>query len=157
MLFNPNPMFSRKGPDIITQRQESERRDNLLRHELIMPDEGNMAVFKAISNADPKYAKHLTQANELVMLFARHLGGGIELLEQPVCRSCEGVGTWDAPDSKGNPRGYCFGCNVHTTNPITVSKYLLEQVKGMDDATLEMLTKAARKEEIYDSARIEED
>lgn len=109
------------------------------RHKLDIDHKRNQEILKGIGNVNPKYAKHITMRNELVMNFAMKKAGGIEILEQPVCRSCEGVALWDRKTSKGEERAYCFNCNVHTTNPITVQRYLLEHTKMFTQEQLELL------------------
>ena len=62
--------------------------------------------------------------NDLIAGLARHLGGGIELMEQPVCEKCERVGTWD----KGNT-GYCHHCGHRTLKPITMGEFFIKYVE----------------------------
>lgn len=117
------------------------------KHKLNLDHTRNKEILKGIGNVDPKYAKHLTLRNELVMNFAMKASGGIELLEQPVCRSCEGIALWDHKTSKGEERAYCFNCHVHTTNPITVKKYLLEHTKQFSNEQLELLLSIGKDDE----------
>jgi len=124
------------------KEKERERRLTLDK-ELKKPDKDNIELLKTIEGINPKYAKHVLAGNKLLMEFVKHMGGGIELLEQPVCRRCENPISWDMPDSKGNQRGYCFKCNIHTINPITTREYLLTEVSNLPKEHIEMLLKQA--------------
>jgi len=124
------------------KEKEKERRI-ILDKEINKPDEDNLKLLKTIEGINPKYAQHVLTGNKLLMEFVKHVGGGIELLEQPVCRSCENPASWDLPDSKGNQRGYCFKCHTHTTSPITVKEYLLTEVSNLPKEEIEALLNMA--------------
>lgn len=89
-----------------------------------------------ISKVDPKYAKHMFLQNELIEKFAMNLGGGLDVLEQPVCIHCERPAAWNEGGS-----AYCFSCHKSTPadKAITVRKYLLEQTKCYTAEQLELL------------------
>lgn len=89
-----------------------------------------------IEGKDPKYAKHLLLRDDLVMKFALKVGGGVELLNQPMCPRCEIPGAWNTGAS-----GYCFRCgtSVPANKVVTVRDYLLEHTKGMKMEDLENL------------------
>ena len=93
--------------------------------------------MKAIQNKDPKYAKHMFLSNELVEKFAKHVVGGVNILEQPVCIHCEKPAAWNEGGS-----AYCFSCGKDTPSNkvVTVRQYLIEQLKGFDVDKLEMLS-----------------
>lgn len=138
-------------------KENQKKRRIILDKELKKPDTNNLKLLKMIQGVNPKYAKHMYQSNELLLQFAKHMGGGIELLEQPVCRRCESPASWDLPDSKGNDRAYCFGCHVHTVNPITVQEYLMREVMKMPEekikALLDMAIKKNEGEVIEDAGK----
>lgn len=127
-------------------KEEEKKRRIILDKELREPDKNNLRLLKTIEGINPKYAEHILNSNKLLMEFAKHMGGGIQLLDQPVCRSCESPASWDLPDSKGNERGYCFNCNVHTINPITVREYLLQEVAKLPKEHIKALITMAEKQ-----------
>lgn len=117
-------------------------RQALIVAEFNAPDLGNMAIMKAIEGKDMAYAKHMIEGNDLLKVFASKKGGGVNMLKQPVCGRCEGVGTWGDFTSRvtnGEPVGYCDACGHVTKNPITVEQYLREYIKGIDSTTLEAI------------------
>ena len=99
-------------------------------------DIDNHRVMKAIQSNDPKYAKHMFLRNQLLQSFAMRATGGIELLDQPVCRSCERPAAWNSGST-----GYCFACGTTTKDPITVEKYLMEYTKFFTAEQLEYMAK----------------
>lgn len=108
-----------------------------LRQSITNPDNKNIGVMKSISKVDPKYAKHMFLRNELLENFAMQVGGGIDLLSQPVCTHCEKPAAWD---DKGS--AYCFSCNktIPAKDVITVIDYLMEYTKMFTEEQLEVLT-----------------
>jgi len=126
-------------------KENQKKRRIILDKEINKPDENNLRLLNTIKGISPKYADHILNSNKLLIEFAKHMGGGIELLDQPVCRSCESPASWDLPDSKGNQRGYCFNCHVHTTNPITVREYLLTEVAKIPKDKIKVILKMAEK------------
>jgi hypothetical protein len=111
-------------------------RQTKLHKELIQPNQKNINTMKLIEKTDPKYARHMFLRNELIEQFAMHLGGGIDILEQPVCPHCERPAAWDQEG-----KGYCFSCkkSIPANKIVTVRQYLLEYTKGMSEEQLELL------------------
>lgn len=136
-------MLFKKNEHNINEHNKNRR--IILDKQINEPDKENLRVLKTIEGVNPKYAKHMYQGNKLLLEFAKHMGGGIHLLEQPVCRRCESPASWDFPDSKGNQRGYCFKCNIHTVNPTTVREYLMREVIKMPEDKIKMLLSMAEK------------
>lgn len=89
-----------------------------------------------LNKVNPKYAKHMFLRNELIENFAKFVGGGIDILGQPVCTKCERPCAWDSEGS-----AYCFSCNhkVPADKVITVLDYLLEYTKTFTEKELEIL------------------
>lgn len=117
--------------------EEGERLRRLkLQSDLNKDNKMNLEIMKMIDGKDPKYAKHIMNRDNIVMQFALKLFGGVDLLEQPVCPSCEIPASWNDLGS-----GYCFNC--HRTIPsnkiVTVREYLIDQIKGMSEQEIELL------------------
>ena len=81
----------------------------------------NISAMNEIKGLDPKLAKHVLDRNDLINSFAEQALGGIDVLDQPVCRHCERFAAWDQGGT-----AYCFVCGTTTENPITVRAYLLD-------------------------------
>lgn len=92
--------------------------------------------MKSIESVDPKFAKHMFLKNQLIENFAMHMGGGIELLQQPMCPSCEKPAAWNEAGT-----AYCFSCNrsIPADKITTVAQYLIEFTKGFNEEQLEVL------------------
>ena len=121
-------------------------RKSKLEQELLQPNKSNFEALKAIEGIDPKYAKHMFLSNTLIEQFVKHLGGGLDLLNQPVCTHCEKPCAWDKGGS-----AYCFSCNksIPAKDAITVKLYLLQETKGVSDDTLNLYVKGAERFEDY--------
>lgn len=119
-----------------------EARQYKLKKDLEKSHEGNLELLNSLGNTNPKYAKHILAKNELVMTFAKRMYGGIEILNQPVCRSCEGVATWDIGGT-----AYCFNCNVKTNDPISVKEYLIEYTDTFTQEQIEAFNSSIRRKE----------
>lgn len=91
--------------------------------------------MKAIESTEPKFAKHMFLRNQLLENFAKYMGGGVNILDQPMCNHCERPAAWHDGGT-----AYCFSCNHTTKEPITVKQYLIEYTKGIPEETLEILT-----------------
>lgn len=113
-------------------------RQGMLNKTLSTLDEDNIKIMKAIEGADPKYAKHMFLRNELLKKFSLSVGGGIDLLDQPVCTRCERPAAWNIGGS-----AYCFSCNTNIppNNVITVMEYLMEHTKAFTEEQLEVLNR----------------
>lgn len=122
-----------------------EYRKRKLHHDLNQHDTNNIRAIKAIEGVDPKYAKHMFLGNRLLEQFIKKQGGGLDLLDQPVCPHCEKPCAWDI--EKG---AYCFSCNksIPSDKVYTVSQYLLAQMKNVDIDTLHLYVKGAEVNEI---------
>lgn len=124
-MDSPNP-----HPELERLRQAQIRRRNL------MANPRHLDIMKAIDGKDPKYAKHMFLKNSIIEKFAKHVGGGVEILEQPVCIHCEKPAAWNEGGT-----AYCFYC--HGTTPadkvVTVQQYLMDQLKGFNEEALERL------------------
>lgn len=117
-------------------------RDFLLKEDFNAVKMDNVMLMKAIEGVSPALAKHMIDRNDLLKAFAYKVGGGIDILQQPVCGRCEGVGTWGSFDTQvttGERVGYCDACGHVTKNPITVEQYLDEEVKRIDTKVLKAM------------------
>lgn len=96
----------------------------------------NRKIVDIIGKTDPKYAKHMFLRNGLIEKFAMNLGGGLDILEQPVCIHCERPAAWDVGGG-----AYCFSCNknIPADKVITVMDYLMEYTKTFSEEQLEIL------------------
>jgi len=105
------------------------------------PNMRNLMLMKAIEGKDPAYAKHMIDKNDILSGFAFKMGGGIDILSQPVCGRCEGVGTWGDFSTTVTEGivGYCDACGHTTKDPITVEQYLSEYVARIDPDTMEAM------------------
>lgn len=104
-------------------------------------NKSTLAAMKNIKSADPKYAKHMLQKNDILEDFAFSIFGGVDILEQPVCRKCERPALWDHGDV-----GHCMACGTITKNPWTVRQYLLDQIdrRKLTQEQLEVLSMKGR-------------
>lgn len=107
-----------------------------LDNELSKHNTKNLEIMNTIGEIDPKYAKHMFLRNELIERFAISIGGGLDILGQPVCIHCERPAAWDIEGS-----AYCFSCNksIPAYKVITVMDYLKEFTKTFTEEQLEML------------------
>lgn len=110
----------------------------MLQKELSTIDTDNLKIMASIGKIEPKYAKHMFLRNELLQKFSMSMGGGIDLLEQPVCIHCEKPAAWNDGGS-----AYCFSCNksVPAKDVITVMEYLMEYTKMFSEEQLEVFNK----------------
>lgn len=120
----------------------NKKRQAKLQKELLMPNQKNINTMKLIEDTEPKYAKHMFLRNELIERFAMHIGGGLDILEQPICPHCERPAAWDKEG-----KAYCFSCHKSIDKTITVRQYLLEYTKGMTEQQLELLNKIGGRED----------
>ena len=113
-------------------------RKGMLQKELSTIDIDNAKTMKSIERVEPKYAEHMFLRNELLQKFSMSMGGGIDILEQPVCTHCERPAAWDVGGS-----AYCFSCNksVPAKDVITVMEYLMEYTKMFSEEQLEVLNR----------------
>lgn len=122
-------------------------RNNILSKQLVEVNVKHIDTMKTIEGLDPKFAKHMFLRNELLESFSKNMGGGVNVLEQPMCNHCERVAAWHT-----GGKAHCFSCNQDTPadKVITVKKYLLEYMKGMTEEQLQMLNSLGgeRKNEI---------
>lgn len=111
-------------------------RNNILGKQLIETNVKHIDTMKTIEGLDPKFAKHMFLRNELLESFSKNMGGGVNVLEQPMCGHCERVAAWNT-----GGKAHCFSCNKDTpaSQVITVKKYLLEFMKNMSEEQLQML------------------
>ena len=109
-------------------------KDALTRAKLQTMDTRHVDIMNTIQGTDPKFAKHMFLSNQLIENFAKSLGGGVNILEQPMCNHCEKPAAWNDGGS-----AYCFSCHTTTKEPITVKKYLIEYTKGIKEEQLQML------------------
>lgn len=91
-------------------------------------------IMKGIEGKDPKFASHMFKRNDLIEKFAKYLGGGINILDQPMCDHCEKPAAWNEGGT-----AHCFSCNRDTTKPITVHEYLMNYTKGYSEYQLRQI------------------
>lgn len=118
-------------------------RNLILDNELKKVNTKNVDVMKQIEGVDPKYAKHMFLKNSLIEKFAMHIGGGIDILSQPVCMHCERPAAWNEGGT-----AYCFSCNknIPADKVITVMGYLMEYTNIFTEEQLEILNKLGGKQ-----------
>lgn len=124
--------------------RHKELRNNILQKEINKPNMKNHRLLEQVSKVNPKYAKHMLHRNEVLEKFAMRLGGGIDLLDNPVCEHCEQPATWDFEDT-----AYCFQCNKKSyvgkdKKPVLVRDYLLEFTKGFTEEQLAAIISCER-------------
>lgn len=92
--------------------------------------------MKNIEKVSPKFAKHMFLKNQLIENFAMHLGGGMDLLDQPMCPHCEKPAAWNT-----DATAYCFSCHksIAASKVVTVMEYLVEYTDSFTEEQLEML------------------
>ena len=120
------------------EQEFNNTRDNKLGKELLEVNVKHIDTMNVLDGIDPKFAKHIFLRNELLEKFSKNMGGGVNVLEQPMCGHCERVAAWHI-----GGKAHCFSCNRDTpaSETITVKKYLLEYMKGMTEEQLQMLNK----------------
>ena len=91
-------------------------------------------VMNTLNSNNPKLAKHFMLRNDVIMKFASHIDGGVDILTQPMCEHCEKPAAWNT-----NGTAHCFSCNKDTLHPITVYDYFLEHTKNLSEEELLML------------------
>lgn len=118
--------------------KEKDYRDTrrfILNKDLSQINSNHINIMDTIEGVDPKFAKHMFLRNQLIENFAKQMGGGINILDQPMCNRCERPAAWNQEGT-----AYCFSCHSTTKDPITVKKYLIEYTKGLPQEQLELLT-----------------
>ena len=111
-----------------------EMRQKQLRKQMLMPNVKHHMIMKDIEGKDPKFASHMFKRNDLIEKFAKHLGGGINILDQPMCDHCEKPAAWNEGGT-----AHCFSCNRDTAKPITVHEYLMNYTKGYSEHQLRQI------------------
>jgi hypothetical protein len=91
-------------------------------------------VMDTLSKNNPKLAKHFQLRNDVIMKFASHIEGGVNILTQPMCEHCEKPAAWNE-----NGTAHCFACGKDTKNPITVYDYFLNYTKNLSEEDLMIL------------------
>lgn len=94
----------------------------------------NIVAMKELDGINPKLAKHALLRNDLMRDLTMDNYGTIQVMEQPVCRSCERPALWHINDT-----AFCHACGTVTSKPVTVKQYLLDQFKKLSPAQLEAL------------------
>ena len=120
----------------MSQEQFKKEKKLILDNKINTLNTKHNAIMKEIEKVNPKFAEHMFLRNELVEKFAEHMGGGIDILEQPMCSHCEKPATWDK-----DGKAYCFSCHKSTPadKVITVRQYLTEFLKGFTEEQLKLL------------------
>ena len=136
------PVFEERNTKSNTiAREVEEKMEQAKNYEFNLPNQRNMAIMEQLKGVNPAYAKDALTKNELLRVFAYKMGGGIDMLKQPVCGRCEMPCTWGTHDYKEDlktkDRFATCDCGYITKNPITVEQYLLEYMKGVDSTFLD--------------------
>lgn len=96
----------------------------------------NNRVVEQIKGVHPAFAKHMFLRNRIIESFARWQYGGIDLLDLPVCGSCEKPGAWhDSPPGSC----YCAACGKVTAKTMTLRDYMAQELKEFKEEHLEEL------------------
>lgn len=96
-----------------------------------------------VKGVHPAFAEHMYHQNRIVEAFAMSVYGGVDVLDQPVCKKCEKPG-WNIDNknfvSTGNEdkdieirNCYCYSCGATTYNTITVRQYLLDELNVQEE------------------------
>ena len=110
------------------------RKRNLLEKSTCDSVQRNLVAMKEIEGINPKLAKHALLRNDLMRDLTLDNYGSIQIMEQPVCRSCERPALWHV-----NSTAFCHVCGTVTQNPITVKQYLIDQFSKLTPMQLEAL------------------
>lgn len=136
------PLYGDRNTNSQTVAREiEEKMDAHRQHDFNLPNMRNIDIMEKLKGVSPAYAKDALTRNELLRAFALKIGGGIDLLKQPVCGRCEMPCTWGTYDYKEDlltkDRFATCDCGHVTKNPITVEEYLMEYMKGIDPKILQ--------------------
>lgn len=104
--------------------------------------------MKFLKDVNPKYAEHMYHQNRIVEAFAMSEYGGIDILDQPVCKSCEKPGwntfnpnfvsTGDEDKDREIVNCYCPACGTTSYNTVTLRAYLIEELNLQEDKIAEL-------------------
>jgi len=116
------------------------------RNKFYQPNKTNTEILKILKKTDTKYAKHILHKNDIVESFLTYMGFGSDVLSQPVCSKCERPGLWGM-DKDLRAECHCLACGKITKNPVTVSQYMMDQMrKNIPEEFLEFIANAALKQ-----------
>ncbi len=96
-----------------------------------------------LKGVQPKYAEHMFHFNRIVEAFAMSQYGGVDVLEQPICKKCEKPGmntinptfvsTGDEDRDRDIRNCYCEACGTTSYNTITLKDYLVQELNVQID------------------------
>lgn len=98
-----------------------------MRQRIWQPHTQNITAHKLILGKNKAFGDHIFQYNDIEKKFIYASHGGVELLDEPVCGSCERLGSWHDKPTPGSC--HCFACGKDTPNAITMRQYLMEHLK----------------------------
>jgi hypothetical protein len=99
--------------------------------------------MKFLKSVNPKFAEHMFHQNRIVEAFAMSEFGGVDMLNQPVCRKCEKPG-WNIDDPTFVSTGdedkdreirncYCVSCGTTSKNTLTLREYLIQELNLQEE------------------------
>jgi len=99
--------------------------------------------MKFLKNIHPKYAEHMYHFNRIVEAFAMSEYGGVDILEQPICKKCEKPGmntintnyvsTGDEDKDREVRNCFCESCGTTSYNTLTLKDYLVKELNVQID------------------------
>lgn len=98
------------------------------------PDERSMGVYKMLMDVYPAFSKKLFERNELMNHLVMTGNNPMDILEYPICGSCETLALWNGVIKQGD-RYYnkctCIasGCGHTTIRPITLREWIHMELK----------------------------
>ena len=135
------PLINRNTQSETEARWQENEMERMLASRFNAPNLKNRKLMEQLKGVSPAYAKHAMTRNDLLKAFAFKVGGGVDLLKQPVCERCELPCTWGTYDYKEDlltkDRLATCECGHVSRNPMTVEQYLMEYVKGVDERLLD--------------------
>ncbi len=119
------------------RRFEKEREDRAgFYNKLFAPDPRTAVVLDAVNEVYPAFAQKMIAGNRYVRLLIKSNVMAMDILDFPVCGSCEQIALWDQTevDKRGNIISVCqcmnSGCGKTTKNPITVKQWMALELKN---------------------------
>jgi len=104
-----------------------------------------------LKGVKPAFAEHMFHFNRIVEAFAMSQYGGVDILEQPICKKCEKPGwntvnpnfvsTGDEDADREVRNCFCEACGTTSYNTLTLRNYLLQELGVQIDKIEEMETR----------------
>lgn len=98
------------------------------------PDERSVGVYKMLMDVYPAFSKKLFERNELMNYLVMTGNNPMDILDYPICGTCETLALWNGTVKKGD-RYYnkctCIasGCGSSTIAPITLREWIQMELR----------------------------